>query len=383
MPRTSGRRQRPGAAPTDRGRDPFFDNAKYLAIVLVACAHSWEPFLPQNRAVLALYDVVYAFHMPAFVLISGYFSQRFDAAPKRVRWLITGVLVPYVVFEIGYTLFRRWAGNEPAAAFTLLDPWWLNWFLAALFLWRLTAPLWRSVRWPMAWALVVSVFAAMTPNVGPDLGLQRALQFAPFFVLGLIARPEHFAFVRRRGVRVAALPVMAGAVVLSYWAAPRLNRAWFYREHSGQELGVSALAGCVMALALFGCSVVLVACFLSWVPAHRTWFTVLGAGTLYGYLLHGFLIKGSVYWGWYDHPGTHSLTGTLVVTAAAGAWVTLLCTPPVRRVFRFAVEPRLDWMFRTSPPEDRRGLASGTATEPMHTADEVQRDGGAAVRSVN
>jgi fucose 4-O-acetylase-like acetyltransferase len=365
--RAQRRQEHPAAPGRAADRDPFFDNAKYLAIVLVACAHSWEPYLPHNRLVLALYDTVYAFHMPAFVLVSGYFSQRFDAAPKRVRRLITGVLVPYVVFEIVYTLFRRWAGHEPDAAFTLLDPWWLNWFLAALFLWRLTAPLWRSVRWPLAWALVVSVFAAMTPNVGPDLGLQRALQFSPFFVLGLVARPEHFAFVRRRGVRLAALPVMAGAVTLAYWAAPRLNWAWFYREHSGQELGVSALTGGVMALTLFGCSVVLVACFLSWVPARRTWFTVLGAGTLYGYLLHGFLIKGSVYWGWYDHAWTRSLPGTLVVTAAAGVWVTLLCTPPVRRVFRFVVEPRMHWMFRTSSPEGRRILPNATAAEPMRS----------------
>ena len=199
--------------------------------------------------------------MPAFVLISGYFSQRFDAAPQRVRRLIAGVLVPYVVFELAYTVFRRWTGGDPSAAVSLLDPWWLNWFLAALFLWRVTTPLWRSVRWPLAWALVVSVFAAMTPNVGPDLGLQRALQFAPFFVLGLLARPEHVALVRRRGARLAALPVMAGAVALAYWSAPRLDWAWFYREHSGQELGVSALTGGVMALALFGCSMLLVGVF--------------------------------------------------------------------------------------------------------------------------
>ena len=56
-----------------------------------------------------------------------------------------------------------------------------------------------------------------------------------------------------------------------------------------------------MTLALFGCSLVLVACFLAWVPGRRTWFTALGAGTLYGYLLHGFLVQGARLWGWYDH----------------------------------------------------------------------------------
>jgi fucose 4-O-acetylase-like acetyltransferase len=314
--------------------------------VLVACAHSWEPYLPHSRVVDALYDTVYTFHMPVFIMISGYFSQRFDAAPRRVRRLITGLLVPYVVFECAYNLFRRFAGGDPSASLSLLDPWFLDWFLLSLFLWRLSTPLWRNLRRPLVWALLLSVFASMAPALGPDLGLERTLQFAPFFVLGLLARPEHFAWVRRRAVRLAALPVMAAALLLAYWSAPRMNWAWFWRANSGQKLGVSWLTGGVMALALFGCSLVLVVCFLSWVPARRTWFTTLGAGTLYGYLLHGFLIKGGLFWGWYDHAWTNSPVGKIVVTASAGVWVTLLCTPPVRRAFRFLVEPRLDWMFR-------------------------------------
>ncbi|MEU1949920.1 hypothetical protein ABZ554_47585, partial [Streptomyces sp. NPDC020125] len=28
------------------------------------------------------------------------------------------------------------------------DPWYLTWFLIALFVWRLTTPLWRIARWP-------------------------------------------------------------------------------------------------------------------------------------------------------------------------------------------------------------------------------------------
>ena len=55
-----------------------------------------------------------------------------------------------------------------------------------------------------------------------------------------------------------------------------------------------------MVLALFGCSLVLTACFFAWVPRRRMWFTALGAGTLYGYLLHGFLVKAADYQGWFD-----------------------------------------------------------------------------------
>lgn len=44
-------------------RDAYFDNAKYLAIVLVAIAHAWEPVMDGSRASRALYLLVYTFHM--------------------------------------------------------------------------------------------------------------------------------------------------------------------------------------------------------------------------------------------------------------------------------------------------------------------------------
>ncbi len=77
-------------------RDAFFDNAKYLAIVLVAMGHAWEPLTDHSRAAEALYMVVYTFHMPAFILISGYFSRSFDMRPDRLQRLVTGIAVPYV-----------------------------------------------------------------------------------------------------------------------------------------------------------------------------------------------------------------------------------------------------------------------------------------------
>nr|WP_203643748.1 acyltransferase family protein [Streptomyces sp. SID14478] len=334
------------AAGKPKQRDAFFDNAKYLAIVFVAMGHSWEPLTDHSRTAEALYMVVYSFHMPAFILISGYFSRSFDMRPDRLRRLITGVAVPYILFEIAYTLFKRTADHDPHYPISLLDPWFLTWFLVALFVWRLTTPLWKVIRWPIPVALAIAVLASISPDIGDDLDLQRVLQFLPFFVLGLFMKPEHFQLMRRREVRILSLPIAACALVLAYWAAPRMSSAWFYHRDSAQELGAPWWAGVVMTLALLGCSLVLTACFFSWVPGRRTWFTVLGAGTLYGYLLHGFLAKGSRFWGWFDADWLHKPYGEVFVTLVAAAVVTVLCTPPVQRIFRFAMEPKMEWAFK-------------------------------------
>ncbi|GHH79075.1 membrane protein [Streptomyces sulfonofaciens] len=344
-------------------REAFFDNAKFLAIVLVAVGHSWEPLQNGSRTVDAAYMAVYTFHMPAFIIVSGYFSRGFDARPGRLGRLVSGVAVPYVVFETGYALFERWAGDDPSNPVTLLDPWFLTWFLPALFVWRLTTPLWRTLRAPMVPALALAALASMSPELGDDLDLQRVLQFLPFFVLGLLLRPEHLARLRGRRLRTAAPAVFAAALLVAYWAAPRMNYEWFYHDNSAQELGAPWWAGPAMTAGLLVCSLTLTACFLAWVPRRRTWFTGLGTGTMYGYLLHGFLVKGALYAGWYDHPWVHGPLGEVTVTLAAAVAVALLCTPPVRRVFRAVVEPKLTWAFSRAARTPAAGRTAGSATD--------------------
>ncbi|MFF3762924.1 acyltransferase family protein [Streptomyces sp. NPDC001922] len=351
----------PAAGNKPKQRDSFFDNAKYLAIVLVAMGHAWEPLTDGSRTAEALYMVVYGFHMPAFIIISGYFSRSFDMRPDRLKRLVTGVAVPYVIFEVAYTFFKRWADDDPTQPISLLDPWYLTWFLAALFVWRLSTPLWKLVRWPVPLALAIGALASISPDIGDDLDLQRVLQFLPFFVVGLVMKPEHFQMVRRREVRILSVPIFATAFLVAYWAGPRMSSAWFYHRDSAQELTAPWWSGLVMTLALFGCSVILVACFFAWVPRRKMWFTALGAGTLYGYLLHGFLAKGSRFWGWFDdYAWLQTPWGAIVVTVIAGAVVTVLCTPPVQRVFRFAMEPKMEWAFKKDAAELARGRAKAT-----------------------
>jgi fucose 4-O-acetylase-like acetyltransferase len=348
---TAPTRARPAPPEPAKQRDAFFDNAKYAAIVLVAAGHAWEPLRDGSRSVEALYMLVYAFHMPAFIIVSGYFSRGFDGRPERLKRLVTGLVVPYVVFETAYTLFTRWTDQEPDRPVSLLDPLYLTWFLAALFVWRLTTPLWQRVRLALPLALTVAMLATLSPSIGNDLDLQRTLQFLPYFVLGLSLRPEHFRLVRRRAVRIAAVPVFAAAFAVAYWAVPRMTGSWFYHRDSAEELGAPAWSGVVMTPLLFGCSVLLVACFLAWVPGRRMWCTVLGAGTLYGYLLHGFVAQGARYGGWYDPAWVHRPLGAVVITVVAAVVVTLLCAPPVRRALRFVVEPDMRWLFRRDAPE--------------------------------
>ncbi|MGX1491686.1 hypothetical protein [Streptomyces tendae] len=91
-------------------------------------------------------------------------------------------------------------------------------------------------------------------------------------------------------------------------------------------------------LATFACSLTLAACFLACVPRHRTWFTPLGAGTLYAHLLHGFLAQSAEHEGWYGGVWLRHPTGAATLTLLAAALTTALCTPPVRHLCQAVLE---------------------------------------------
>ncbi|MDJ0346714.1 hypothetical protein QMK19_37600 [Streptomyces sp. H10-C2] len=184
-------------------------------------------------------------------------------------------------------------------------------------------------------------------TLGAQLSVTRTLQFLPFFVIGLVLQPTHFQRLRQaRWLRFAAVPLFAIAGVLAYWLVPRMPLLWVYRSGSAAELHVSYGHWLAESVAIFLAGLVLTAAFLALVPRRRMWFTGLGAGTMYAFLLHTFIHHALAYAGAYDNAFWHGTAGQAVLTAGSTALALVPCTAPVRRILRPLVEPRMDWLFR-------------------------------------
>jgi fucose 4-O-acetylase-like acetyltransferase len=339
----------PDAAPVSPGprpeRDPYLDNAKFLAVVLVVVGHAWNN-LSALHGVEAGYLLLYLFHMPVFVLVTGYLSRGSTSlTPHRLQTLVSTVLVPYLVFQAGYGVLASLAGIEPAQP-GLVVPSWLMWFLAALGCWRLTAGVWQHMRAPVAVAVAVSLVGGAT-SAGA-FALTQVLGLLPFFVLGLGLRPHHLRRLRSRRVRLAAVAVLAAAGVACYAVTPvsDAEMEWVYWRASYAELGVSWLEGGMLRLGLLAAALVLSAAFLALVPERRTRFTRFGAHTLYAYLLHGLVVLLGLATGVFDLATGSGAVGALLVTVGAVAVAWALMTEPVRRVFRPVVQPDLRALWR-------------------------------------
>ncbi|MFI8852161.1 acyltransferase family protein [Streptomyces sp. NPDC053499] len=338
-------------------RDPFLDNAKFLLIVLVVVGHIWPMGLVEgSRTVKAAYLWISSFHMPAFILLSGYFSRGFTGRPEQIRGLLTKVLAPYLVFEVLYTAVEAVAWGKPFQL-TLTEPTFVCWFLAALFVWRLTAPVWRVIPWPLPVAVLVSLVAG-TSTLGDDLALPRVLMFWPWFVLGLTLRPEHFARLREsRVLRYCAPPVLVAGGVAAYALAPGTDVHWLWMSYGQADLGVSTPAYLLVRLGLFAVTALMTGAFLALVPRRALWLTALGAVTLYPYLLHGLLTTAAHAYGWDAPLRPLGPFGAALLTACGAAVAVLLSTAPVRRLARPLIEPPVPGLTRPR----RRGNSPGTS----------------------
>jgi fucose 4-O-acetylase-like acetyltransferase len=354
-----------GSIPKPRRRVPFWDNARYICIVLVVLGHAIQRLIYDSDIALAFYLALYAFHMPAFAIISGYFSK--SGSPTRVQMarIITDILVPYFIFELVWTL-AKWL-VEGQANPNLTKPSWTLWFLLALGIFRLVLPYLALLRWPLLWTVVISIGVGYLPNIDSTFSLSRTLGLLPFFTLGWWLR-EHdivnrFGLLARRPwwSRVIAAGLLVGAGLaawfwLDLWQKVDL-RHWLFYEDAYAELGGEQWWAGGIRIALMVVAVVLSAAFFALIPRGQYWWTAFGQYTMYVFLLHSFVLypfretgilrNAEPTWLWLP-----------LVTVSSVLIALLLATKPVRRVFRPLVEPRPTWLFADPQLASREGHRS-------------------------
>lgn len=334
--------QEPQAEPPKRKRDPYLDNVKFVLIALVVVGHSLVPTLDadSNRA---LYIFIYTFHMPLFVLISGYLSRNFWNSNAKTNKLVDTFLVPYVIVEVGYAVLRYALGQK--WSLTIIDPAWLNWYLLALLFWRLSTPVWKRMKFPVPVAIAIYLFAGFS-EISGDFSMDRFFGLLPFFVIGLVMQPEHFQMLDRLWIKIAAVFTILSAATVAILIAPKAPLAPFYYKNSYEKMDLSWWMGLGVRTGLLICGLALCFAVLALVPRGETWYSDLGTRTLYCYLLHGIPVLIAKDQGWLNAPWLHGPLGALAISFSCFALAIVLCLPETRAIFKWVLEPRLTWLYR-------------------------------------
>ncbi|MGA9714338.1 MAG: acyltransferase family protein [Aeromicrobium sp.] len=356
------------AAPKERVA--YLDNARYWVMLLVVIGHSLTQFVAMDSA-RAVYVWIYAFHMPFFIVISGYTARRYMGDARQVKRIISTLVVPYLLVETTLQLLMRHYTGRPDPL-ALLSPQWLGWFLAALFVWRLTTPIWRALKYPITTSIVISLLVGLieVPNV---LALPKILGFLPFYVVGLHMTRERFLTLSRTPVRIASAIILTVAFVLCYLYSRNWTTDWllYKARYDESPLNSTPLEGITQRAELLVIGFTLSFAALALIPRRRSWTTRLGQRTFYCYLLHGYIILIlNQQFGLFDKLEAYGVVAVIGAIIAAIALANLLMLEVVRRVFRPLFEPNLTLLFRevaTPSDQSRTPAAESPAVSPTRS----------------
>ncbi|MCH8238932.1 MAG: acyltransferase family protein [Proteobacteria bacterium] len=325
-----------------REESNYFYNIRGILILLVVLGHVLEQFYFSSGPARFLYQEIYFFHMPMFIIMAGYFSY----ASLRIMPLVQGLIYPYVIMQIIYAASDHFLFGSTFLE-AMLRPNWGMWFLIAVFVWRLIWPFIHRLPYLLPIATLLAVAAG---NIDAIEGVaSRIFVFLPFFVLGCKwsqrgGREQALEWVRRYGPAVFLVGIAAHGVFLWGDYAP----AWFYGSLSYASLGETQWwAGGIRLLTLAGAGMGICLC-LSLAPARTSWLTRAGKGSMTIYLVHflvidllrGFHVPAQISAALQDHWAI----AVVIAPALAVTIAAFLSLPAVQTVFARIYRPPSRWV---------------------------------------
>jgi len=272
-------------------REYYFDNAKFILIVFVVFGHLLRSFIEENEVIYSLYKVIYTFHMPAFILVSGFFAKGFGKKGYVLK-IAKKLILPYLVFQTIYSLFYYFLYQKPELSINPLDPHWSLWFLISLFFWNIMLYVFARFQWKysLTITLMIALVIGFADSISNFLSLSRTFVFFPLFLLGYYLKREHFYKLLHGKFKISACTVFL-IVFAGFYLFPDLEYEWLLGSKPYAEMGVDSITAMFIRLAVYILSIIMMASFFALVPTKRYFFTNLGRNSLYVYLLHGFFIR--------------------------------------------------------------------------------------------
>lgn len=172
-----------------RQRDSSWDVLKYFLILMVILGH-WLEYSLGYSINRVTFNVIYLFHMPLFIFVSGYFSRKKDK--KQFRKDTLHLIETYIVVQVLYVASSFYLQHKSIGLQQLYMPNSAAWYLMSLIFWRTILqmiPNGLESKWLLFYSVIISLLAGFIP-VGNELSLQRTMAFLPFFFCGYLCKDQ-------------------------------------------------------------------------------------------------------------------------------------------------------------------------------------------------
>ncbi len=305
-------------------RNYHFDNIKAFLIFLVVFGHLIEPlrYIPLFKSTSF---IIYSFHMPLFILISGYFSKP---STKGLGKLLKLLLKYEIIYAVIYFLLFGSSGQTGGSILEFityaLQPIWVLWFLLSLVFWRLLLIAYE--KHPIAIVIILSLIIGFNfvPFNFRILSLGRTLSFFPYFLIGYLAKKHHFDFEHLR--RDKTFVLYFGGLLIAFWAmfSGSVSDDMLYGATSLTEGNYSLFAHAAFKLNSYLIALAASIIVFNLIPSYETIYSKIGPRTLPIYLLHPIIIWCLMKIGFFNQLRDFRSLFTFAILVVLGALITLL-----------------------------------------------------------
>lgn len=267
-----------------------FDNIKGVLIFLVVFGH----FLELIKGYDILYLLIYSFHMPLFIFITGYFAKF------NKRKFLTNMLFTYIIFQILYTYFEKYILGNESVTLTYSKPVWLLWYLFAIIVYYLLIPViqTKSIKSKVATLLItifIALYAGYDNSIGYVFSASRIFVFLPFFVAGFYIGQDKSVINKINKIEKSnkyGFCLLAGIVytMIIVWILYQdiISKEMLFGSYSYENAGFTVYIRLLIMLIATG----FIMLFLFAIPNKKVWIlSSIGSNTMPVFLLHGFVVK--------------------------------------------------------------------------------------------
>lgn len=320
----------PKAAPADlkksadpyrdsKGREFFYDNAKFILIFLVVLAHAISPFKDMadfwlKDEYMLLWRAINTMHMPCLIFISGFLAKKYlrPDGSINVQRPFT-YIVYYLVAQFTVGAFEVFVLGDSISK-SVLSPRSSLWFLVCLIWWYLLLPVIDKIdpRVMLPVAILFALLIGYDEKVSNLMAMSRMIVHFPFFITGYYLSSGQMQKLFTKKSKLLSIPALAVAV------ASLVATIAFTGKGNALNFSINGFITCDRSyFAIFKnsginpafwflprvwfylCAVLLCFAFLVWIPRKKNIFTALGARTLSVYILHRYLYLAYLEFGWF------------------------------------------------------------------------------------
>lgn len=263
----------------EKQREYLFDNLKALLIILVIFGHSIACY-DLDGIFLKIKGMIYVFHMPLFILISGYFSKNVENIENKA----INLLISFFIFNTIYVIYAN-----RTLYVNIFEPVYLYWYLLSLFIWRITQKYLIKIKFVLLISFLLSIYIGLIDSANRFFSISRTICFLPYFILGYYINKEHIQKIRNISKKIT-LPILIILLILTYILSNDfIDIRLFENAQSYKTTNVTNLKGMLIRALNFFVAIIISICLINLMPSKKTCISNIGRKTITIYVLSPWL----------------------------------------------------------------------------------------------